>query len=73
MSRLDRDLKLLAFANLLFALGFGMYLQLLFVYAMDLGASRFTIGLLNAAHARLRRPRQHPGRMGGAPLSTSRP
>lgn len=48
MSRLDRDLKLLSLANVLFALGVGMYLQLLFVYAMDLGASRFTIGLLNA-------------------------
>ena len=48
MSRLDRDLKLLATANLLFALGVGMYLQLLPVYALDLGASRFTIGLLNA-------------------------
>jgi len=46
--RLDRDLKLLSLANVLFALGFGMYQQLLFVYALDLGASRFTIGLLNA-------------------------
>jgi MFS family permease len=48
VSRLDRDLKLLSLANVLFALGIGMYLQLLFVYAMDLGASRLTIGLLNA-------------------------
>jgi predicted MFS family arabinose efflux permease len=48
VSRLDRDLKLLSAANLLFALGVGMYLSLLFVYAIDLGASRFTIGLLNA-------------------------
>jgi predicted MFS family arabinose efflux permease len=48
VSSLDRDLKLLAAGNLLFALGAGMYLQLLFVYAMDLGASRFTIGVLNA-------------------------
>ena len=48
MSKLDRDLKLLSAANLLFALGVGMYLQLLFVYALDLGASRFTIGVLNA-------------------------
>jgi MFS family permease len=45
---LDRDLKLLALANLLFAFGVGLYLQLLFVYALDLGASRFTLGLLNA-------------------------
>jgi predicted MFS family arabinose efflux permease len=48
VSRLDRDLKLLSGAVVLFALGVGAYLQLLFVYAMDLGASRFTIGLLTA-------------------------
>lgn len=48
MRHLDRDLKLCAVANLFFALGVGLYLQLLFVYALDLGASRFTIGLLNA-------------------------
>lgn len=48
LTGLDRDLKLLSAANLLFALGYGMYLNLLFVHAMDLGASRFTIGLLNA-------------------------
>ena len=48
MRHLDRDLKLAALANLFFALGVGMYLQLLFVYALDLGASRFTLGLLNA-------------------------
>jgi len=48
VSRLDRDLRLLAAANLLYALGVGMYLQLLLVYALHLGASRFTIGLLNA-------------------------
>ena len=48
MRHLDRDLKLLALGNLLFALGVGMYLQLLFVYALDLGASRSTLGLLNA-------------------------
>jgi MFS transporter, DHA1 family, inner membrane transport protein len=45
---LDRDLRLTAVANLLFALGVGMYLQLLYVYAMHLGASRFTVGILNA-------------------------
>jgi MFS family permease len=45
---LDRDLKLLMVAIVLYALGVGMYLQLIFVYAMDLGASRFTIGWLNA-------------------------
>ena len=48
MSRLDRDLKLLSLANVLFALGYGLYVQLLFVYALDLGASRFTIGVLYA-------------------------
>jgi predicted MFS family arabinose efflux permease len=48
VSSLDRDLKLLMVAIVLYALGVGMYLQLLFVYAMDLGASRFTIGWLNA-------------------------
>jgi MFS family permease len=45
---LDRDLRLTAVANLLFALGVGMYLQLLYVYALDLGASRLDVGLLNA-------------------------
>jgi MFS transporter, DHA1 family, tetracycline resistance protein len=48
VNHLDRDLRLSAVANLLFALGVGMYLQLLYVYAMHLGASRFTVGLLNA-------------------------
>jgi DHA1 family tetracycline resistance protein-like MFS transporter len=45
---LDRDLKLLALANLLFALGVGLYLPLIFRYALDLGASRFVLGMLNA-------------------------
>jgi MFS family permease len=48
VSRLDRDLKLLMVGIVLYGLGVGMYLQLLFVYALDLGASRFTIGWLNA-------------------------
>ena len=48
MPHLDRDLKVLMVAIALWALAVGMYLQLLFVYAMDLGASRFTIGWLNA-------------------------
>lgn len=48
MRHLDRDLKLLALANLFFAFGVGMYLPLLFVYALDLGASPSTLGLLNA-------------------------
>ncbi|MFZ2102367.1 MAG: MFS transporter, partial [Oricola sp.] len=48
MSHLDRDLKLLMAGIALYGLGVGMYLQLLFVYALDLGASRFTIGWLNA-------------------------
>ena len=48
MARLDRDLKLMAAAVLFYAFGLGLYLQLLFVYALDLGASRFDIGLLTA-------------------------
>ena len=48
VQRIDRDLKLLAVANVLYATGLGLYMQLLFVYALQLGASRFTIGLLNA-------------------------
>ena len=47
MRHLDRDLRLLALANLLFALGVGLYLPLLFVYAIKLGASGSTIGILN--------------------------
>jgi MFS family permease len=41
-------LKLLAAAVLLYAFGVGLYLQLLFVYALELGASRFDIGVLTA-------------------------
>jgi MFS transporter, DHA1 family, tetracycline resistance protein len=44
---IDRDLKLLAVANILYATGLGLYMQLLFVYALQLGASRFAIGALN--------------------------
>jgi hypothetical protein len=48
---LDRDLKLLAGANVLFALGVGLYLQLLYVYAIKhLGASGFAVGVLNAVY-----------------------
>ena len=47
MRRIDRDLKLLALANILYATGLGLYMQLLFVYALQLGASRFAIGALN--------------------------
>jgi len=48
---IDRDLKLLAGANLLFALGVGLYLQLLYVYALKhLGASGFAVGVLNAVY-----------------------
>lgn len=47
LSRLDRDLKLLAVAILLFALAIGMGLRLLSTYASDLGASGFAIGVLN--------------------------
>jgi len=45
---IDRDLKLLSLANVLYATGIGLYMQLLFVYALQLGASRFAIGALNA-------------------------
>lgn len=48
MGTIDRDLKLLSLANLLYATGLGLYMQLLFVYALQLGASRFAIGALNA-------------------------
>ena len=47
MRTIDRDLKLLAIANILYATGLGLYMQLLFVYALQLGASRFAIGALN--------------------------
>ena len=48
MRHLDRDLKLLALANLFFALGVGLYLQLLLPYAaIDLGAPRSVLGVLN--------------------------
>ena len=48
MRHLDRDLRLTIFAVLLYALGVGLFLQLLWVYALSLGASRFTLGVLNA-------------------------
>lgn len=44
----DRDLALMAVSNLLYAAGYGLYYQLLYVYAGRLGASRFTIGALSA-------------------------
>lgn len=53
MPGLDRDLKLLAVAVLFYAIGVGLYLQLLYVYALDLGASRFDIGLLTAVQLSL--------------------
>lgn len=46
--RVDRDLHLLFLANVLFALGLGLYFQLFNVYALSLGASRFTIGVMSA-------------------------
>jgi MFS family permease len=45
---LDRDLRLLTSAILLYALGVGLFQQLLWVYALNLGSSRFTLGVLNA-------------------------
>ena len=48
MRHLDRDLRIMTLAVLLYALGAGLFLQLLWVYALNLGASRFTHGVLNA-------------------------
>lgn len=48
MRHLDRDLKLLTAATLLFALDAGMYLQLLPVYALQLGSSPVIVGVLMA-------------------------
>jgi predicted MFS family arabinose efflux permease len=48
MARLDRDLRLLFVAIFLFAAGYGLFYQILYVYALSLGASRFTIGAMNA-------------------------
>ena len=44
----DRDLTLLTTANGLYAFAYGLYYQLLGVYALHLGASRFVVGVLNA-------------------------
>jgi predicted MFS family arabinose efflux permease len=48
MSRLDRDLRLLFVAIFLFATAYGLFYQILYVYALSLGASRFAIGVMNA-------------------------
>ncbi len=48
MQHLDRDMKLMFIAALVFGLGLGMYMPLLFVYALDLGAPRGTLGVLSA-------------------------
>ncbi len=48
MRRFDRSFRLIIAAQILFALGLGLYYQLIFVYALSLGASRFTIGVLQA-------------------------
>lgn len=48
MRNLDRDLKLFALAIMLFAFAIGSYLRLLSTYAIELGASGFEVGLLNA-------------------------
>lgn len=48
MRYLDRDMKLMFVAALFFGLGVGMYMPLLFVYALDLGASRGALGVLSA-------------------------
>jgi MFS family permease len=48
LSRFDRDLKLLAAGVLFYALGAGMYLQLLPVYELQLGAPKIWVGILTA-------------------------
>lgn len=48
MIGLDRDLRLLFVAIFLFAAGYGLFYQILYVYALSLSASRFTIGVMNA-------------------------
>lgn len=48
MPKLDRDLSLIGVAIWLYALGLGLFFQLLYPYALTLGASRFSIGVLNA-------------------------
>ena len=44
----DRDLVLVTAGMGLFAFAYGLYYQLLGVYALILGASRFAVGVLNA-------------------------
>jgi MFS family permease len=46
--RFDRSFRLIIAAQILFASGFGLYYQLILPYALKLGASRFTIGVLFA-------------------------
>jgi MFS family permease len=48
VGKLDRDLTLIFVAIWLYALGLGLFFQLLYPYALTLGASRFAIGVLNA-------------------------
>ena len=48
MGKLDRDLRLLFAANFLYGVAFGLFYQIFYVYALGLGASRFTIGVMNA-------------------------
>ena len=45
---LDRDLKLMALAVLFYAFALGLYLRLLSTFALNLGASGFHVGLMNA-------------------------
>lgn len=48
MRRRDRDLTLMTMGVVFWALGYGMYYQLLGVYALRLGASRLQLGMLAA-------------------------
>jgi MFS family permease len=43
-----RDLRLLALANLLFAIGLGLYLQFFYPYVRDLGAPAYMVGVMAA-------------------------
>jgi MFS transporter, DHA1 family, tetracycline resistance protein len=47
-SGFGRDLRLLTLANLLFAVGLGLYLQFFYPYVRDLGAPAYMVGVMGA-------------------------
>jgi len=47
-SGFGRDLKLLTLANLLFAMGLGLYLPFFYIYIRDLGAPAYMVGVMAA-------------------------